>query len=118
MKFCMKCGEKLLDDSTFCPKCGHEQPDLGEKKREISLVQTPRQMETSRKKTKHINENITDAIGCIIIIIGIVVLIILYAFFEDWLAILWPYIVGFIVISWILRLVGAGIVELFKRSIK
>lgn len=118
MKFCVKCGEKLEESVNFCTKCGYKQPDLGEIKPQVSLLQTSKQVETIQKKKKHSKEELTDAIGCILIIAGFVVLIILYAFFEEWLAILWPYIVAIIVISWIVRLLGVGIVELFKRTKK
>ena len=118
MKFCVECGEKLEEGVNYCTSCGYKQPDLGEIKPQVSLLQTPKQDEVTQKKKKHTKEDITDVIGCILIIAGFVVLIILYAFFEEWLAILWPYIVTIIIISWILRLLGAGIVELFKRSKK
>ena len=118
MKFCVKCGEKLEVGVNFCTTCGYKQPDLGEIKPKVSLLQSPKQGEPIQKKKKRTKEDITDVIGCILIISGFVVLIILYAFFEEWLAILWPYIVAIIVISWIVRLVGAGIIEIFKRSKK
>ncbi|MHA1106064.1 MAG: hypothetical protein ACTSPN_10155 [Promethearchaeota archaeon] len=118
MKFCINCGEKLAYEIDVCTKCGHKQPDFGELKPQISLLQTPKQVEATKIKSKYSKDNIIDAIGCIIIIIGFIVLIILFAFFKEWLAILWPYIIGIILISWIIRLLWAGIVELFQRRKK
>ena len=115
MKYCIKCGEKIEDDVDFCVKCGHKQPDLGERTPQISLVQTPVQAEITKKKIKYSKDDITDAIGCIIVIAGIIVLIILFAFFKEWFAFLWPIIVSIILISYIIRLIGAGIAELFQR---
>ncbi|MBY9004658.1 MAG: zinc-ribbon domain-containing protein [Candidatus Lokiarchaeota archaeon] len=118
MNFCINCGEKLADEMDFCSKCGHKQPDLEEIRPQISLLQTPKQVEATMKKTNYSKDNITDAIGCFIIITGFIVLIILFVFFKEWLAILWPYIIGIILISWIIRLLWAGIVELFQRRKK
>jgi len=115
MKYCIKCGEKIVEDADFCAKCGHKQPDLGIMTPQVSLAQIPEQVQVQKKKKKYSKDNITDAIGCIIIIAGIIVLIILYAFFEEWVAFLWPIILAIIVISCIIRLLGAGIVELFQR---
>ena len=110
MKYCVQCGEKIVDDADFCAKCGHIQPSLG-----ILTPQVPNQMQVPKQKKKYSKDDITDAIGCIIIIAGIIVLIILYAFFEEWVAFLWPIIITIIVISCIIRLLGAGIVELIQR---
>ncbi|MFX1572426.1 MAG: zinc-ribbon domain-containing protein [Promethearchaeota archaeon] len=115
MKYCINCGEKIEVDADFCTKCGHKQPNLG-----IILAQDPHsqfteQEQVGKKKKKYSKEEIIDAIGCIIIIAGIVVLIFLYAFFKEWIAFLWPIILAIIVISCVIRLLGAGIVELIQR---
>lgn len=118
MYFCTNCGEKLADGINICSKCGHKQQDLEENVPQMSLLRTPKQVEVAKKKTIYSKDNITDAIGVIIIIVGIIILIILYFFFQEWLAILWPFIIGIILISWIIRLLCAGIFELFQRRKK
>ncbi len=115
MKYCINCGEKIEDDADFCVKCGHKQSDSVVMAPQVSLAQIPAQGQTQKKKKKYSKDDITDAIGCIIIIAGIIVLIILYAFFEEWVAFLWPIVIAIIVISCIIRLLGAGIVELIQR---
>ena len=118
MKYCINCGEKIEDYAEFCVKCGHKQSDSVGKTSQISLTERPGQSQVGiqKKKKKYSKDDITDAIGCIIIIAGIIVLIILYVFFEEWVAFLWPIIITIIVISCIIRLLGAGIVELIQRS--
>ena len=118
MYYCTNCGEEIVEGIDICAKCGHKQTNLEEEKSQISLIQKPKQVELNKKKKFHFSEDITDAIGCIIIVTGIVILIVLYFYFQELLVILWPYIIGIIVISWILRLLWAGICELFSRRKK
>ena len=34
MKYCVHCGNELLDDAVICPKCGCRVPNIKEEKKE------------------------------------------------------------------------------------
>lgn len=115
MKFCTNCGENILDEADYCTNCGYRQVKIGDNPYKVSLVNTSRKLEASKQVTSNAREKILNVIGGIILVTGFISLGILYLFFQDWLAVLWPYIIGVVVISWVIRLIIAGIEEITKR---
>ena len=85
MTYCENCGEKLEDDAIFCVICGHKQGDPIKMEPKVQLAPMPAQGQAypSKKKRKYTKDDITDTLGCILIIIGIIALIILYSFFAE-----------------------------------
>ena len=118
MKYCTNCGEKIPDEADYCTNCGYGQLNIGENPYRVSLVDTSRKVEAPMQVTSNTREKTLNIIGGIIVVTGFISLGILYLFFQDWLAILWPYIVGIVVLSWVIRLIIAGIEEITKRRKK
>lgn len=57
MKYCIECGNQLVDEAKFCNKCGAKQPLREEKKEEI---EAPKPQE-AKVESKPIEESIVDA---------------------------------------------------------
>jgi hypothetical protein len=118
MKFCTNCGVKISDEADYCSNCGYRQLKVGDNPYRVSLVNTSRKVEAPKQVNSSTREKTMNVIGAIILVTGFIALIILYLFFQEWLAILWPFIVGIVIFSWIIRLIIAGIEEITKRRKK
>ena len=118
MKFCTNCGVKISDEVDYCSNCGYRHLKVEDNPYRVSLANTSKKVDTLKQVTSNTREKTLNVIGGIILVTGFISLAFLYLFFQEWLAILWPYIVGIVAFSWIIRLIIAGIEEITKRRKK
>jgi predicted amidophosphoribosyltransferase len=50
MPFCTKCGLKILENYTFCPRCGHQQPHITDQPRIAPQSQTGQKQESAQSQ--------------------------------------------------------------------
>jgi len=68
MKYCKKCGTKLLPEAIFCPKCGTQTKETKKKEESKKIIKkvSPKNIKQERKEeiveTKHITQGVSKYI--------------------------------------------------------
>ena len=88
MKYCERCGQKMLDEESFCPACGA--PTASEIKRE-------KQEKALIKRKKARNESLCVIAGVVMIVTCLLLAVLAYLGFALWMVYVFFFFIFFLV---------------------
>jgi Co/Zn/Cd efflux system component len=103
MNYCGECGAKLGKNWEKCHNCGAPLYESDKQGTVSSNIQIG-------SKT-YFTEEILDAVGCILLIIGIAFLAVIFYFFREWFDLIIPVVILIIVLGCVARIIYAAIGE-------